>query len=156
MAAVLRLRAHVVFAASSGTKDAQFATLIRSALKWRLKDCAGDLVTVDFEEGPYISPATAAKLVAEASASLPLANRPLRIEEVRVVKKAQEPCVALADIFLGVWQQFARSRDDRYAAHFERNEMLFRSTQRQFGTIYDLDTGRLFTQKTPFAAFSAT
>lgn len=156
MAAVLRLRAHVVFAASSGTKDAQFATLIRSALKWRLQDCAGDLVTVDFEEGPYISPATAVKLVAEASSSLPLANRPLRIEEVRVVKKAQEPCVALADIFLGVWQQFARSRDDRYAAHFERNEMLFRSTQRQFGTIYDLDTGRLFTQKTPFAAFSAT
>lgn len=150
VAAGAPVRAHVIFDAASDSKKTQMAKFLRSALKWRLGDCHGRLVTLVFEEGEYIKKNEADALVQAAFDALPEQSRPLRIEDVRVVGKLDDPCVALPDIYLGAWQQFACGRQPNRVVNRDRDERLFRSLQPKIGTIFRPSTGALFTSRNPF------
>ena len=63
--------------------------------------------------GEYVTRKHAPTLVAGVLNALPAAARPVRIEKVEVVGKLEEPCIALPDIFLGAWQQFATGWDPK-------------------------------------------
>ncbi len=149
------IRAHVVFDQATGAKKAQMTAFLRRALKWRLGDCAGKLVTVVFEEGEYINQREAEPLVTEVYNSLPRERRPLRIDGVRVAGKLAEPCLALADIYLGAWQQFACDREPKRLANRARDELLFRTLQPRIGTIFNPSTGIRFTSRAPFDGLEA-
>lgn len=144
------VRAHIVFDKALGSKRSQMTDFLRTALKWRLADCHGKLVTVVFEVGEYIRKSDADSLVKTAFASLAEHPRPLRIEDIRVVGKLEEPCVALPDIFLGAWQQFACDREPDRMRNRDRDEMLFRSLQPKIGTIFNPSTQKLYQSRNPF------
>ncbi len=101
-------------------------------------------MTVIFEQGEYIKKGDAAAIVQAAVEALPPERRPLRIMDVRVVGKLEEPCVALPDIFLGAWQQFACGYDPKYLKNRERDELLFRIIQPRIGTIFRPSTKERF------------
>lgn len=150
LAARVPARAHIVFDTAVDSKKEQMAKFLRAALKWRLGDCRGKLVTVVFEEGEYIKKRDAEGLVQTAFDALPAHQRPLRIDDIRVVGKLEEPCVALPDIFLGAWQQFACDNEPDRKKNRERDELLFRSVQSRIGTIFRPSTRELFTSRNPF------
>jgi hypothetical protein len=146
----LPLRAHVVFDQATGPKKEQMKAFLRLALRWRLGDCAGKRVTVVFEQGEYINGKDAAPLVNEVVESLPRDRRPLRIDAVQVAGKQAEPCLALADIYLRAWQQFACDHEPKRVGNRVRDELLFRMLQLRIGTIYRPPTDALFTSRAPF------
>lgn len=146
----LPARAHIVFDGAHDSKKAQMAVLLRTSLRWRLSQCRGRVVEVVFEEGEYIKRDSAKALVDEVVNALPDAEKPLRVDHVRVVAKSDEPCVALPDIFLGAWQQLACAHEPDRKEHHERDGRLFRSLQRQLGTVYRPSTKELFTSRKPF------
>jgi retron-type reverse transcriptase len=150
LAANVPARAHIVFDKAAGSKKAQLGEFLRAALKWRLESCAGKLLTVVFEEGEYIKKADAVTIVKSAFDSLSEERRPLRIEGVRVEGKLSEPCVALPDIFLGAWQQFACGHEPERKRSRDRDELLFRTLQPRIGTIFQPSAGALFTSRKPF------
>ncbi len=126
----------------------------RGLLRWRRRrahsDCAGRLVTLVFEEGEYVAQREADQLVADVLNMVPRERRPLRIEAVRVAGKQAEPCLALADIYLGAWQQFACDREPKRLQNRQRDELLFRTLQPKIGTIFWPSKSRRFTSRTPF------
>jgi RNA-directed DNA polymerase len=148
-------RAHIVFDQETGSKKDQLGAFIARALKWRLADCRGKRLSVVFEAGEYINKDTAEALVEEAFNALPVSGRPLRIEAVLVQGKLEEPCVAVPDIFLGTWLQFACSRDPGRTRPRDRDEFLFRTLEQKVGTIYDAGQKRLYKRGT-FAPLAAS
>jgi hypothetical protein len=150
------VRAHIVFEPKAGPKKTQMALLLRTSLKWRLANCRGKRVSVVFEVGEYIRKGDALRLVEGLVSELPTHERPLRLEEVRVAGKLEEPCLALADVFLGAWQQFACGNEPERKTQRDRDEALFRTLEPKIGTIYNRATRDLFTTRRRFERLPAS
>jgi len=153
VARTTRLRAHITYAKKLGHKGDQLDALLAASLRYRMRDQRGRIVTVMLEQGEYVTSKTAPSVIETAVQGLDERERPLRIEDVRVLSKLQEPCLALPDIALGAWRNYAASNEVSRMNRAERDRLLFAMLRPKVATIFDATHSQLYTSGRPFEPF---
>lgn len=142
------------------TYDATYARLLRLVFTDRLLKYDKCTVEVLVEENSKVLPGTPERVVSEVYAALG-GRKPLEMPSCHVVSKPAEPALPLPDLVLGVFGDFARSKEraEREVAEKKKQVSGAQSRQRyeqlrdKIRAIYDADTGAVYSRKTPFEPF---